>query len=145
MWIASTLGFFAISWSDRNGQFEIMARRKADLQNLLNAGLTGTLARADHFPRLAITPDELPRFYALLATLVDYGDFQARIQALPDQADKESFYRSIQQATRDYQARVRLAEASEHGFGEAITPDEVETVDDYQQRAYQEWLRLQGK
>ncbi|XWW46198.1 hypothetical protein JYG30_01725 [Fibrella sp. USSR17] len=149
MWIASTLGFFSVVKSSRDGNFMIRARRAADLQNLTQAGLVGTYLEtpeADYIARLIVTPNELPRFYTMLAQTVDYHNFKGKIHDLPDQANKLGMYGNMWSAAYAYQQQVREAEAAD--WGEAISLDEVaEQTDggDYQAKAYRRWKQLQAK
>lgn len=94
----------------------IRARRAADLHNLTKAGIAGTYLEtphADYMARLIVTPDELPRFYALLAQSVDYHNFKGKIHDLPDQADKLGMYGKMWSAAYAYQEQVRSPEAGE--------------------------------
>ena len=124
----------------------IRARRAADLHNLTAAGLTGTYLEtpdADYIARLIVTPDELPRFYALLAQTVDYPNFKGKIHDLPDQADKLGTYGRMWSAAYAYQQQVRPPEKQE--WVEAISIEEVDFDEgggDYQAEAYRRWKAL---
>ncbi|GEM_PF-4870554 len=146
MWIASTLGFFSVVRSSLDNRFMIRARRKADLRNLLEAGLTGELLDtpdADYVAQLLVEPDELPRSYALLAMQVDYANFKGRIHDLPDQAGKSRMYGKMWSAAYEYQQKIGRHEPDLQQWVEAITPDEVKSVDrDYQRLAYEHWKQL---
>lgn len=126
----------------------IRARRAADLHNLTTAGLVGTYLEtpdADYIARLIVTPDELPRFYALLAQTVDYHNFKGKIHDLPDQSDKLGTYGKMWSAAYAYQQQVRPPKSEE--WTEAVSPEDVDLPtrqgeEDYQARAYRMWKAL---
>jgi hypothetical protein len=116
MWIASTLGYFSVVKSRQDGNFMIRARRAADLHNLTKAGIKGKYLEtphADYIARLIVAPDELPRFYTLLAESVDYHNFKGKIHDLPEQADKLGMYGKMWSHAYAYQHQVRNQEAEE--------------------------------
>lgn len=102
----------------------IRARRPADLKNLTRAGIVGTYLEtpdADYIARLIVTPDELPRFYTLLAQSVDYHNFKGKIHHLPDQADKVDTYGKMWSAAYAYQQQLRPQRKK---WGEANSSDD---------------------
>jgi hypothetical protein len=114
MWICSKLGFFSIVKKGEPGTWQVRARRKNDLQELLEStGLEETeiVSTPDHDYgfRIMVDQEDLETVFACLAESIDYPNFKNCIASLPAQRDKLPAYHQfwdgmlkVQQAAPDH-------------------------------------------
>lgn len=100
MWIASKYGFFSIV--KKKQTWEIRARKKSDLENLIKHALapTGftvlTTPQADYRWRVVLHRSiDVAGLFAALADTIDYSNFKNMVKDQKDQADKLPAYHRI--------------------------------------------------
>lgn len=101
MWIASKLGWFSIVLKGEN--YHIRARRKKDLENLLDVVggeslppiETWTVSDYRYRVRIPEASNLIGEVFAVLCCSVDYPNFKSMIAATPDQREKLHAYHEI--------------------------------------------------
>ena len=96
MWICSKLGFFSIVKKGEPETWQVRARRKNDLQELLEStGLDAEIIptpNADYAFRIIVDQAGLERLFSSLEESIDYPNFKDCIADQPMQSDKLPVY-----------------------------------------------------
>jgi hypothetical protein len=112
MWLCTTLGFFSIVKKGQPGEWQVRARVKHDLENLLSTAKLNleiiVSPNADYRFRIVLEHDQLLAVFSVLAGSIDYGNFKDEIGRRKDQRTKLDAYHEfwgamleVQHATRD--------------------------------------------
>src|SRR5277367_3495165 len=100
MWLMTRVGAYSIVWKGAVGEFQVRAREKRDLQNLLllaalPADRLIVTKGGDYGFRIIVEADELGRIFEVLMDSIDYSNFKAAVARRPDQSRKVSAYHQI--------------------------------------------------
>jgi len=96
MWVCSKLGFFSIVKKGRPDTWQVRARSQSDLQMLVNAAALKTdilsTPTSDYAYRIIVETEDLSRVFAVLVYSIDYPNFKACLETVPQQQDKLGAY-----------------------------------------------------
>jgi hypothetical protein len=132
MWVCSKLGFFSIVKKGKPEAWQVRARRKNDLQELLEStGLEEPeiVSTPDHDYgfRIIVDREGLESVFACLAESIDYPNFKNCIACLPAQRDKLPAYHQfwdgmlkVQKAAPDHDDSQRT-EARARPMAKSVT------------------------
>lgn len=99
MWLMTKRGFYSVVRKGKPGQYQIRARERHDLENLIAGPLHGheivKTPEADYPYRVVINQTTLAAVMAYLSTTVDYSNFKEMIHDTPDQRRKVRPYNQI--------------------------------------------------
>lgn len=103
MWICVKSGFFSIVKKGGAGEYQIRARVKKDLQNLVKlcnwqgteAGQIRTTSNSDYSFRIIINKEGLLALMERAVLDIDYPNFKDAIKNIPDQIPKLDIYHQI--------------------------------------------------
>lgn len=92
MWIMSKVGFYSIVKKDGQELYQVRARERRDLINLMHeAGLKLAIRESDmtdYTYRVLVDEDQLQEIMLTLGELVDYPNFKGEVDRHPDQRNK---------------------------------------------------------
>ena len=96
MWVCSKLGFFSIVKKGQPDTWQVRARSESDLQILVNAAALKTdilsTPTSDYAYRIIVDTEDLSRVFAVLVYSIDYPNFKACLETVPQQQDKLGAY-----------------------------------------------------
>ncbi len=92
MWLMTKHGFYSIVEKPQ-GEFQVRARERRDLQNLVDRVPLPTATiidtpKGDYAARMVVSKETVLRIMEFLGNTVDYSNFKDRIDATSDQAHK---------------------------------------------------------
>lgn len=100
VWTMTTLGFFSVVIKGKPGEYQIRARQRGDLENLIRAAdLRGqkiiATDNSDYAFRIVVLRDELDRVFEALENSITYDNVKSAVGRTPGQEQHASLYHSV--------------------------------------------------
>jgi len=99
MWLCTKIGFYSIVKKGTPGTWQIRARVRKDLQNLVAVAKIGVspieTPDGDYHWRIVVNAPQMARVFEILALSIDYPNFKNCIAQTPDQQQKLNAYHNF--------------------------------------------------
>jgi hypothetical protein len=99
-WLMTTMGFFSVAAKGKPGEYQIRARQRGDLENLIRAAdLRGqkiiSTDNSDYAFRIVVLRDELDRAFEAVENSITYDNVKSAVGRTPGQEQHASLYHSV--------------------------------------------------
>ena len=99
-WLATTMGFYSVVCKGKPGEWQIRARKKGDLENLIRAAdLRGQkiiyTENSDYAYRLVVLRDELDRVFEAVENSITYDNVKSAVARTPGQEQHAKLYHEV--------------------------------------------------
>src|SRR5206468_3215387 len=128
----SKLGFFSIVKKGRPDTWQVRARSESDLQLLVNAAALNTdilsTPTSDYAFRIIVDTEDLSRVFAVLVYSIDYPNFKACLETVPQQQDKLVAYHEFWGKMHKLQESALFGDGPASQAFQFQSPDQIAKV-----------------